>query len=74
MNKLERTNLAGFGTGVIIAEGGTVYGRLIYGVFETEEDARSEDADDLLIGIALWGDLTDEQAEIAARNSKALSE
>jgi len=70
-DRLERTNLDGFGD-VILTVGGTVYGRKIYGVFVTEDDARSIDADEMAIGIVGRDKLTYEQAALAARNSEAL--
>lgn len=70
---LKKTRLSGFTGDVIVTEGGTVAGRgKIYGVFASEDDARSCDADSLALGTVGPDALTDEQRADAHANSEAL--
>lgn len=55
--------------GMSMSNGGT-----IYGVFDSEEDASSEHADELALGTVGASELTPAQREIAARNSERLPE
>ena len=69
---LQLIDLDGFGP-VIVTEGMLMSnGRRIYGVFASEASARSERADHLALATIGAERLTDEQREIAARNSEAL--
>ena len=61
------------GRSVILTEGGSIDGGpILYGVFERPRDARSENADDLAIAIVHAESLTEEQIEIARRNSEVM--
>lgn len=62
---------------VIITAGATVrcgdgQHKQICGVFLTEDDARSQDADSLTLAVPAFEDLTNEQQAIALENSEAL--
>lgn len=73
--KLERINISynGLTLSVIPTEGGFISGRgKIVGLFMSEEDARSEEADKLAWGTVAWDFLTPEQQLIAARNTESL--
>lgn len=73
--KLERINISynGLTLSVIPTEGGVISGRgKIVGLFMSEEDARSMEADKLAVGIVAWDSLTPEQQAIAARNTESL--
>jgi len=75
MQRLETTQLDGYGDDVILAEriaDGTT-GTTVYGVFASEEDARSGDADSRVQAILSADLLTEAQRDIAARNAKALA-
>lgn len=72
---LERTTVDRYEDIILTAgmiDGAT--GKQIFGMFDSEEDARSEDCDDLAIGTVGAADLTTEQIELAERNSEALSD
>lgn len=72
---LKTTQLASFRGDVIVTEGAAYDSQgTLYGVFGSEEDARSPDADRLAWGIVSRAALTDEQAADAAANSEALGE
>ena len=74
MPGLKATQLDGYGDDVIVTEciaQGTS-GRIVYSVFANEEDARSDQSDDLVVAVLSGELLTQEQREIAAGNSKAL--
>lgn len=73
--KLERINIIHNGSkiSVIPTEGGFISGRgKIVGLFMSEEDARSVDADKLAWGSISWDSLTPEQQAIAIRNTESL--
>jgi hypothetical protein len=70
---LKTTTVAGFGGEVIVTEGGHVAGcGKIYGVFASEEDARSTNADALALGTVGPEALTEQQRIDATANSEAL--
>lgn len=70
MTTLTTTALAGFPGTVIVTQGAHVVpGGQVYGVFATEADARSIDADRLALGTVGRDALTDSQAAEAAANS-----
>jgi hypothetical protein len=71
---LEWTNVRG--QNVIVTEGmiDGATGKTIYGLFASDEDARSIDADDRAVGTVAAYMLTPEQREMAARNSDRLSD
>jgi len=76
MSTLKTTNF-GNHNDVIITAGATVkcgdgQHKQICGVFLTEDDARSQDADSLAIAVPAFEDLTPEQQAIALENSEAL--
>ena len=73
---MERTNLRPH-KDVILTAGGTCQTtdgtwQQIYGIFDSEEDARSGDADDLAIGTVVAKDLTEDQRAMAERNTAAM--
>lgn len=58
---------------VFLTEGGYIDGKgKIAGVFQSEEDARSEHADDKAIAILAWSDLTPDQQFVATGNSESM--
>ncbi len=68
--KLERTEIDG--RNVILTEGAYVDGRKLYGMFSTERDAMSDDADRLALGTVGPDNLTAEQIALAERNRHAM--
>lgn len=72
--KLERININynGMTLSVIPTEGGFIGSGKIVGLFMSEEDARSEEADRLVWGTVAWDSLDPEQQAIAARNTESL--
>lgn len=72
---LERTTVGRYSDVIVTAgmiDGST--GKQIFGVFSSEDDARSIDADKLAIAVVTTDSLTDEQVDLAERNSEALAE
>lgn len=68
---MERTTV-GRWVDVIVVLGGCVDGVPVVGLFDSEEDARSEDADALAIGTVGLSSLSDEQLAMAGRNGLRL--
>lgn len=71
---MERINITynGMTVSVIPTEGGVIFGGKIAGLFMSEEDARSMEADKLAWGTVAWDSLTPEQQAVAVRNTESL--
>lgn len=72
MKPLERTTIGAYQNVILTAGMHDARGEQIFGMFLSEEDARSIDADDLAIGTCGKEDLTAKQIELAERNTEAL--
>lgn len=59
-------------TDVIVTEGEIIDGTKIAGVFASEDDARSGNADALALGTVAWETLTVDEQSIAVANSALL--
>ena len=57
---------------VILTEGCHIDGVKIAGIFSSEDDARSIDADQLALGTVAWDKLTMHQQEVATENTESL--